>query len=154
MKIYKATELLNNLLSEANKKSEKKVYNCFIRILSSLENRDFSENQSQLIQEKLSSLDLEATTENKKKYYRQKLADLVAFLKGEFSLTAKNHYRERGMIYGMIFGTGLGLTIGVSIDPAMGTSIGLSIGTGIGMVIGMMYGAQKDAEAKKQGTML
>lgn len=154
MKINKATELLNNLLSEANKKSEKKVYNCFIRILSSLENRDLSENQSQLIQEKLSSLDLEATTENKKKYYRQKLADLVAFLQEEFSLTPKNHYTERGMIYGMIFGAGLGLTIGVSIDPAMGTSIGLCIGTGIGMVLGMMYGAQKDAEAKKQGTML
>ena len=154
MNINKASELLNNLLSQAIKKSEKKVYNCFIRTLSSLEKRDLSENQSQLIQEKLSALDSEAIPENKKKYYSQKLADFVAFLKEEFSFTAENHYKELGMIYGMIFGSGLGLTIGVTIDPVMGTSIGLSMGTGIGMVFGMLYGAQKDAEAKKQGTML
>lgn len=154
MNINKALELLSILLSQANKKSEKKVYNCFIRTLSSLDKRELSENQSQLIQQKLSSLDLEGTTENKQKYYSQKLADFVAFLKEEFALTAENHYKELGMIYGLIFGAGLGLTIGVAIDPAMGTSIGLSMGVGIGMVFGMMYGAQKDAEAKKQGTML
>jgi hypothetical protein len=154
MNINKASELLNDLLSQADKKSKKKVYNCFIRTLSSLEKRDLSENQSRLIQEKLSALNLEATTENKKKYYNQKHADFVAFLKEEFSFTAKNHYRELGMIYGMIFGSGLGLTIGVAIDPSLGTSIGLSMGVGIGMVFGMLFGAQKDAEAKKQGTML
>ncbi len=154
MNIKKASELLNTLRSQADKKAEKKVYNCFIRTLESLEKREFSESETQIIQEKLSLLKLEASTENKKKYYKQKLAEFVAFLKEEFSLTAENHYTELGMIYGMIFGAGLGLSIGVAFDPALGTSIGLSVGIGVGMAIGMTYGAQKDAEAKKLERML
>jgi hypothetical protein len=154
MNIKKALELLNTLLSQVDKKAEKKVYNCFIRTLESLEKREFSESETHLIQEKLSSFNLEESSENKKKYYKQKLAELVVFLKDEFSLTAENHFTELGMIYGMIFGAGLGLSIGVAFDPALGTSIGLSVGTGVGMAIGMAFGAQKDAEAKKQGTML
>jgi len=32
--------------------------------------------------------------------------------------------------------------------------MGMSIGTGVGMAIGTLYGARKDAEAKKQGTVI
>ena len=154
MNISDTSKLLNSLLSEADKKSEKKIYNCFIRILSSLKKRDLTENQSQIIQEKLSSLNLKATTENRKKYYKQKLSEFKAFLKNEFSFTPEKYYTETGMIYGMIFGTGIGLSIGTAINPTLGMSIGLSIGTGVGMVIGMMYGARKDAEAKRQGRVI
>ncbi len=154
MNINEASELLITLLSQTEKKTEKKVYNCFIRTLSSLKNKDLTENQSQLIQEKLSSLNLKASTENKKKYYKQKLSEFKAFLKNEFSFTTEKHYTELGMIYGMSLGTGIGLSIGIAIDPVLGMSIGLSIGTGAGMVLGMMYGAIKDAEAKRQGRVI
>jgi len=154
MDINDTSELLNTLSSQTDKKSEKKIYNCFIRILTSLKNRDLTENQSQLIQEKLSSLNLKATTENRKKYYRQKLFKFKVFLKNEFSFTTEKYYTEMGMIYGMIFGTGIGLSIGIAINPILGTSIGLSIGTGIGMVLGMVYGARKDADAKRQGRVI
>ena len=60
MNINETSELLNTLLSQTNKKTEKKVYNSFIRTLSSLKNKDLTENQSQLIKEKLSSLNLKA----------------------------------------------------------------------------------------------
>ena len=62
MNISETSELLNTLLSKTDKKSEKKVYNCFIRTLSSLKKKDLTENQSQLIQEKLSSLNLKGTS--------------------------------------------------------------------------------------------
>ena len=154
MDINKATELLNTLLAQTDKKREQKVYNCFIRTLTSLEKRDLTENQLQLIDEKLASLNLKATTTNKKKYYRKKLVEFRTFLKNEFSFTTEKYYTELGIIYGMIFGTAIGLSIGTAINPAIGTSIGLSAGTGIGMVIGMMFGARKDAEAKKQGNVI
>ena len=154
MDINDTSELLNTLSSQTDKKSKKKIYNCFIRILTSLKNRDLTENQLQLIQEKLSSLNLKANTENKKKYYKQKLSEFKAFLKNEFSFTTEKYYTEIGMVYGMIFGTGIGLSIGIAINPILGTSIGLSIGTGIGMVLGMVYGARKDADAKRQGRVI
>ena len=111
MNISETSELLNTLLSKTDKKSEKKVYNCFIRTLSSLKKKDLTENQSQLIQEKLSSLNLKVTTENRKKYYKQQLSEFKAFLKNEFSFTTEKYYTEMGMIYGMIFGSGMGLSI-------------------------------------------
>lgn len=154
MNISDTSEFIKKLLSETDKKSEKKVYNCFIRILSSLKKKDLTESQMQLIQEKLSSLKLDTITENRKTYYKQKLTNFKAFLKKEFSFTTEKYYSELGIIYGMIFGSGLGLSIGVAIDPALGTSMGLSIGTGIGMVLGMIYGASKDAETKKEGRVI
>jgi hypothetical protein len=154
MNINDTSELLNNLLSQTDKKSEKKIYNCFILTLSSLKKRDLTEDQSKLIQEKLSSLNLNTVTKNRKSYYKQKLSEFKAFLKNEFSLTTQKHYTELGMIYGMIFGSGIGLSIGSAINPTVGISIGLSTGTGVGMVLGMVYGARKDAEAKKQGRVL
>lgn len=152
--INKTSQLLSTLLLQTDKKSEKKVYNCFIQTLSSLNNKDLTEDQSQLIQEKLSSLNLNTTTENRKKFYKQKLSEFKAFLKNELSFTTEKYYTELGMIYGIMFGTGIGLSIGAAINPTLGISIGLSIGTGIGMVLGMMYGARKDTEAKRKGNVI
>lgn len=154
MNLNETSELLNTLLSQTDKKTEKKIYTCFIRTLSSLENRDLTENQLQLIQEKLSSLNLKTTTGNRKKYYGQKLSEFKAFLKNKFSFTSEKYYTELGMIYGMSLGTGIGLSIGVAISPNLGTSIGLSIGTCVGMALGIVYGVRKDADAKRQGRVI
>jgi hypothetical protein len=154
MNIKKTIELLNTLLSKTDNKSEKKVYNCFIRTLSSLNNKDLTEGQSQLIHQKIASLNLNTLTENRKKIYKQKLSEFKAFLKNEFSFTTAKYYTEIYMVYGMIFGTAIGISIGTAIGAGLGTSIGLSIGTGVGMVFGMLYGSRKDAEAKKQGKVI
>ncbi|MFT5751475.1 MAG: hypothetical protein ACI86L_000977 [Dokdonia sp.] len=152
--INEASELLKTLLSQADKKSERKVYSCFIRTLSSLEKRDLTEDQSQLIQGKLSSLHLHTATENRKKFYKQKSSEFKAFLKSEFSFTSAKYYTEIWMVYGMIFGTGIGLSIGTAMGAGLGISIGLSIGTGVGMALGIVYGARRDAEAKRLGRVL
>ncbi len=154
MEVNKALELLSKLESETDKKAEKKRYNCFIRILSSLKNREFTESKTQLIEEKLSSLNLEEPTENRRKYYSKKCSEFVAFLKNEFSFTTEKYYTELGMVMGMSFGMAIGISTGIAIDPVFGTSIGLSVGIGVGMVIGMAYGARKDAEAKRQGKVI
>lgn len=154
MNINETSKLFNKLLSQTDKKAEKKLYNCFIRVLSSLKNKNLTENQLQLIQEKLSSLNLKTTTENRKKYYKKSLSEFKGFLKNEFSFTTEKYYTEIGMVYGMSLGTGIGLSIGTAINQQIGTSIGLSIGTGIGMAIGIMYGARKDDEAKRLGRVI
>ena len=154
MNINEASELLTSLLSKTNKKADKKVYNCFIRTLSSLGKMDLTEKQSQLIQAKLSSLNLNATTENRTKHYKKKLSEFKSFLKEEFSFTSAKYYTETWMIYGMIFGASIGMSIGTVINAGLGTSLGMSIGISVGMAIGILYGARKDAEAKKQGTVI
>lgn len=73
------SELLNTLLSETDKKSEKKVYTCFIQTLLSLEKRGLTENQSQLIQEKLSLLNLKATKKNRKNTTEKNFLNLKRF---------------------------------------------------------------------------
>ena len=104
MNINETSELLNTLLSQTDKKTKKKVYNCFIRTLSSLKNRDLTENQSQLIQEKLSLLNLKTVTGNRKKFYKQKFSEFKAFLKNEFFFTPEKYYTELGMALGMMYG--------------------------------------------------
>lgn len=147
------TELLEILLSQADKKSQKKTYLCFIRTLSSLQNRNLTEGQLQLIHEKLSSLNLITITDNNK-YNKQKFSEFKGFLKTEFSFTTEKHYTEKGIFYGLCLGTGIGLSTGSAINPIIGTGVGLSIGAGVGMLLGMMYSARKDADAKRQGRVL
>jgi len=149
MNINDTSELLNSLLSQADKKSEKKLYTCFIRTLTSLKNKDLTKSQLELIQEKLSSLNLNTTTENRKKFYKQKHSEFKGFLKNEFSFTSEKHYTELWMIYGMIIGSSFGL-----ISSGLGISFGISIGPGAGLILGMLYGSTKDAEAKKQGKVI
>lgn len=154
MNIDETLKSLNILLSQTDKKKDKKVYNCFIRTLTSLKEKDLTKTQIQLIHEELSLLKLKTETQNKKKFYNQKLTEFKTFLKNEFSFTSEKYYTELWMIYGMMFGTSVGMSIGISINQTIGISIGLSIGTGVGMALGIMYGARKDAEAKKQGRVI
>jgi hypothetical protein len=154
MNIKDSTDFFNSLVSQTDKKSERKIYNCFIGTLTSLNEKDLTEKHLQSIQEKLSVLNLNVNVGNRKKYYKRKLSEFKAFLKDEFSFTSAKYYTEIWMIYGMIYGTGIGLSIGIAINPSLGASIGLSIGTGVGMVFGMLIGARKDAEAKRQGKVI
>ena len=154
MNIKETSELLNTLLSQTDKKSEINIYNCFIRVLSSLKDKDLSKIQSQLIAEKLSSLNLKNPTENRNKFYTHKYSEFKTFLKNTFLFTPEKHFTETGMIYGMTLGSAIGLSLGVAFSPSSGTAIGLSIGTGVGMVLGMAYGARRDAEAKSLGRVI
>ncbi|AXG73798.1 hypothetical protein DVK85_05925 [Flavobacterium arcticum] len=162
MSLDETSQLLNTLLSQTHKKTEQKVYTNFIGILSALKKKNLTENQLLLIQEKLSSLNLNAIPEKRRKYYSQKLHEFKTFLKNEFSFTTEKHYAEAGAALGISLGMSLGmvmgLIIGSAINPDLGVSIGMStgmsLGIGVGVAIGMIYGKRKDDEAKKQGLVL
>ncbi len=154
MSLDETSQLLNTLLSQTHKKAEQKVYTNFIGIVSSLKEKGLNEEQSLLIQEKLSSLDLNTTVENKRKYYNQKLNEFKTFLKNEFSFTTEKYYTERGVGLGISLGTAIGLSVGTAINPKLGISLGLSLGISIGLALGISYGTKKDADAKKQGLVV
>ncbi|WP_421764798.1 hypothetical protein [Ekhidna sp.] len=154
MKLSEALDFFKDLIEKTNDKSESKVYQGFINILSNLKNRELTEQQLNSIELKLDSLDLLANSENRKKYLKRKLNEFTTYLNKEFSFITEGYYTGIGMVYGMMFGSGMGLVLGTAFGAGIGTAIGLSTGTGIGMVFGMMFGAAKDAEAKKQNRVL
>ncbi|AKP50195.1 hypothetical protein [Cyclobacterium amurskyense] len=154
MSITEAIEVFNKLLKTTDNKGEIKIYKGFIQILNSLKSKGLTESQSPIIQKELDSLQLDASTDNLKKYYKQKLSEFKVFLKEEFYFTTEKHYTEIGMVYGMIFGTALGMFYGTSIESLLGSSMSLSMGTTLGMLLGILYGARKDAEAKKLGRVV
>lgn len=153
MTITNALNLFQKLAEQTTNKTESKVYKGFITVLTSLQNRQFSEEDLMAIEQKLDTLNLASNPSNKRKYYSAKYNEFTTFLNKTFSLVTEGHYMRTGMIYGMIFGPGLGLTFGTIFGP-IGISIGLSIGMGMGMAMGIAFGSVKDAEAKKQGNVL
>lgn len=154
MTINDTTKLFKNLLSQTNKKSERRIYNCFIQVLSSLEKKELTNEQIDRINNKLTSLNLKEIRANRRKLYSQRLNEFKTFLKSEFSFTTKKYYAGIYMAYGMVFGSGVGLSLGTAINPTWGLSLGMSMGTSMGMLFGMLYGAKKDAEAKRQGRVV
>ena len=70
MTINKAKDFLNNLVSNSTKKGEIKIYQKFVLVLKGLDNRNLSTDQKDLIEQKLTTLDLKQQTPNRKKYIR------------------------------------------------------------------------------------
>jgi hypothetical protein len=146
MKINEASDFFESLINKAGKKSEIKIYESFVGILSDLKNKNLTENQLQSIEEELDGLELNSNPGNKKKYYRKKLSGFKTYLKDKFSLITEGYY------------TAIGMSLGVSFGVVFGTifkeTIGISIGIAIGMFIGLIFGKYLDSEAEKQNRVL
>ena len=143
MKIITAIDFFNRLVSDSsNNKSERNIYNTFIGILTDLRNRNLSEIQLASIEDKLDLLNLNASPENKKRYYNKKLAEFKKYLKEQFSLISDGYY------------TAVGTALGVAFGAAFGSMFGMGIGITFGMLIGIIVGANMDAKAKKQNRVL
>jgi hypothetical protein len=147
MTINKAKDFLNNILNNSTGKSEIKIYQKFIGVLTGLENRKLSTYQKELIEKELTTLDLNQPTKNRKKYIRQKSNEFVKYLKSEFSIVLKGHYANYGLSMGMLFGVAIGTVI---FRDSGGTSTGICIG----MFIGYIIGQHMDKEATKQNQVL
>ena len=147
MKLNEASDLLNSLIAETDKKSEIKVYQRFIDILTSLKNRGLSKEEILSIEEELGTLKLTAYPENKKKYLKGKLQEFEKYLKAEFSFISKGYYTAIGMSLGISFGVALGASI-------FGSESGLAMGVSMGMLIGLLIGRTMDVEAEKQNRVL
>jgi F0F1-type ATP synthase assembly protein I len=147
MNINNAIRYFEGLLTLAVKKSEIKIYENFIGILSNLKNRDLTKEQLRCIEEELEYLKLKEISENRKKYLRKKLNEFLKYLKDEFALTTKGYYSSIGMSLGMV----LGISIGASV---FGAGSGVSTGLMFGMLIGSIIGRYMDSEAEKKNLVL
>jgi hypothetical protein len=142
MKLNAASDLFKRLIAETNNKSEIKVYENFIAILTDLKHRKLSEEQLKSMEEKLDFLNLQASPENKKRFYSRKLTEYKKYLKEKLSLISEGYY------------TGIGLALGVSLGVAYGSMFNMGTGIAIGIAIGLSIGASMDAKAKKQNRVL
>ncbi|MFT4535021.1 MAG: hypothetical protein ACJA1A_001393 [Saprospiraceae bacterium] len=142
MKLYAASDFFENLITETDRKSEIKVYESFIKIISELENRDFEEDELHDIEDNLDVLGLDSDPSNRKKFYRNSLNELKKYLKDEHFLISEGYYKALGIALGLAFGV------------AFGSAIGVSNGLIFGMLIGLAIGASKDSEAEKQNRVL
>ena len=149
MTLQEAYNFFENLKTETTKKSEIKVYEKFLHILSELKIREFSTDEILSIERELDRLNLKSNPENRKKYFKKALTKFEKYLKDTFSLTSKGYYTH---LYGGL-GLPFGLMCGVAILSNFG-SLGISLGLIGGMVVGSIIGRNKDAEAKAAGNML
>jgi len=147
MKIENAINLFRSYSSKTNKKSEIKVYQEFIQIITNLEKRNLSENEIQSIEMELDRLNLEANPENRKKYFNKILIDFKKYLKDNFSLTTKAYYTNLYGSLGLVFG----LLFGVAVLSNLERSLGISLGLIGGVLVGSILGRNKDAQAKAEG---
>ncbi len=150
MKLKYVSNLFENLIDETSKKSEIKIYQEFIQIITSLENKDLSENEIKSIETELDRMKLRSNSRNRKKYYKKALNAFKNYLKETYSLTTKGYYTQ---LYGGL-GLSFGLLFGVAILSNLERSLGLSLGLIGGMVVGSIMGRNKDAQAKISGKTL
>jgi hypothetical protein len=139
-----------SLVSETSKKSEIKIYQEFIQILTSLEQKNLSEHEIQSIEKELDNLDLESNPKNRKKYFKKAHSNFEKYLMETFSLTTKEYHTK---LYGGL-GLSFGLLFGVVFLSSLEHSLGISLGLIGGMVVGSIIGRSKDVQAKAAGNIL
>jgi hypothetical protein len=147
MTIKETREFLKNLVNKSSERREIKIYNKFIGILRSLEKREFSTYQKELIEKELTMLNLKQPTKNRKKYINKKLSEFVKYLESVYSIILEGHYKDLGLKMGLVFGVALGTAI-------FRDSGGGSTGMCFGMFIGYAIGKYMDKEAAKQNQVL
>ena len=150
MTLQEAYNFFESLKTETIKKSEIKIYEKFVYILSELKVREFSQDEIHSIETELVSLNLASNPENRKKYFKKALSKFEKYLRGTFSLTTKRYYTELGIVLGASFGILFGVVFLSSWERSMGISLGLIIGSGIGGAIGRSM----DTKAKSAGRVI
>ena len=149
MSLSEACILFENLIAETTNKSEIKVYEKFLQMLTALKSRNFSEEEIQSIETELDNLNLNSNPKNRKKFLKSALNKFEKYLKDTFSLTSKGYYTN---LYGGL-GLSFGLLFGVAILSNLESSLGISLGLIGGMVVGSIIGRNMDSQAKAAGNM-
>ncbi len=150
MTLNSAYNFFERLNKETTKKSEIKVNNKFLDILSKLKNRELPKDDILSIETELDHLNLESNPKNRKKFYKKALSQFEKYLKETFSLTSKGHYADLGIALGSSFG----ILFGVVFLWNWERSLGISLGLIAGMVVGRAIGIALDSQAKTAGNML
>jgi len=152
MDINEALNFLNGLIKNANKKSEIKLYENFIEVLTALKDKNLNEEDFRSIEEELEKLSLKNGVDNGKKQLTKKFSQFKSFLKDNFSLVTEGYFTILGIGIGVAFGSTLGSVFGsvFGIEPGMQ----IIFGPPFGLIIGLLVGAYLDNEAEKQNRVL
>lgn len=150
MTLQEAHNFIQNLKTETTNKSESKVYEKFLYILSALKNRTFSNDEIHSIETELDRLNLESNPAKRKKHLKVALTKFEKYLKDKLSLTPEGYYTNLSISLGILFGTVIGVLIGERFEKSLGLSLGISIG----MLIGVVIGRHMDSQAKVAGNVL
>jgi len=150
MTLNNASNFFESLVSETSNKSEIKVYQEFLLILTRMKLRAFSTDEIKSIETELDSLNLESNPENRKKYFKKILKGFKIYLKEKHSLVSAGHYANLYISLGASFGIVFGIIIGERTEKSLGIALGISLG----MLIGLTIGRNMDSQAKAAGKML
>ena len=150
MKLQEAHNLFEKLKTETTNKSEIRIYDKFLHILTELNSREFSKDENQSIESELDSLNQNSNPENRKKYFKKALIKFEKYLKNTFSLTSKRYYTH---LYGGL-GLSFGLLFGVVFLSSFERSLGISLGMLGGMLVGLTIGRSLDTKALSEGSVL
>jgi len=150
MTLQEAYSLFESLKKETTKKSEIKIYEKFLHILSELKNREFSIDEIQSIESELDSLNFEPNRSNNKRDLNKRLKAFKEYLKNKHSLITVGYYTNVGVSMGAAFGIVAGVVFGERFEKSLGLALGISIG----MLIGAIIGRSMDAKAKSEGRMI
>jgi len=145
MRIKDAIAFFSELAETADTKRELRVYERFITLLHSLNQKGLNNDDTLKIEELLDAFDLNSNPENKRKFYSRKYRDFIKLLKLHFGFVQEGHY------------TGIGMVIGISLGIAIGSNFensGLGLGIGLGIVFGLIMGAAMDSRVKSQDKVL
>jgi hypothetical protein len=93
MTINKAYDFFKSFATKQLKKSEIKVYEKFLHILTELKNREFSKDEIQSIETELDKFNLASIPENRRNTLREVLSKFENIW-DTFSLTNKRYYTE------------------------------------------------------------
>ncbi len=150
MSINKTVNYFKDLLTGTAKKTEIRLYEKYIAVLSDLKNKDLSEDQLTSIESELNDLQLDASTGNRKKYLEKQFEKFSTYLKKEFSFIIEGYYTTMGVTLGLLFGVVSGTVFGSFFERSLSIAMGISFGLLAGIVIGKYL----DEEAAKQNRVL
>lgn len=150
MTLKNALNHFDQLISKTSKKSEIKVYQDFIHILTSLEKKDLTETEIHSIETELDALNLDSAPTNKKRHFSKAIKQFKKYLKNTFSLLTKEHYTNIYIALGSLFGVAFGIVFLSNSDRSLGIPLGISIGALIGLIIG----SNLDSKAEASGKMI
>jgi len=150
MTLQEAYDFFKSLKTKTTIKSEIKVYEKFIHILSELKIRAFTKDEIHAIETELESFNLKSNPENNIKFFKKALSKFEKYLKDTFSLTSKDYYIRLGLGLGMSFGILFGIVFLSSFERSLGITLGLIFG----MLIGLTIGRSMDAKAKRENKVL
>jgi hypothetical protein len=152
MKINKAYQTLEGLLSKNEKKSDRRIYQELLGALHSLEERGLSGDQLRSIEEALDQLLLPEGGAIAKGL-RKRRNQFMKHIRETLSLIPEGHYMEQGLGFGVVFGVLIGSAlqgVGVIPDGMAGTGFGMAIG----LIVAYGIASHLDIEAKKENRVL